>query len=64
MNFPAKIHRDSEHLEIDIAESLRLLWKQRGIVLLFSAISTAVAVTYVLLAEPQYKVQRYIRPVA
>ncbi|MDI2591261.1 Wzz/FepE/Etk N-terminal domain-containing protein [Pseudomonas sp. 681] len=64
MNFPAKIHRDSEHLEIDIAESLRLLWKQRGIVLLFSALSTAVAVTYVLLAQPQYKVQSYIRPVA
>ena len=64
MNFPAKIRPDAEHHEIDIAETLRILWKQRGIILLFAALSTSVAVAYVLLAQPQYKVQSYIRPVA
>ncbi|MBV7573773.1 chain-length determining protein [Pseudomonas sp. PDM32] len=64
MNFPAKISPDIEHHEIDVAELIRNLWKQRGIILLFTGLSTALAITYALTAEPQYKVQNYIRPVA
>lgn len=64
MNFPAKIHHETTYKEIDLAESLRVLWKQRGIILLFTSLSTAAAVTYVLMAQPQYKVQNNIRPVA
>ncbi len=64
MNLPAKIRPDTEHHEIDIAEIIRRLWKQRGIILLFTGLSTAIAATYALTAQPQYKVQNYIRPVA
>ncbi|PKH16626.1 chain-length determining protein [Pseudomonas sp. 43NM1] len=64
MNFPAKIQHDNGQHEIDIAELLRSLWKQRGIILIFTALSTSIAVTYALMAQPQYKVQNYIRPVA
>lgn len=64
MNAPAKTHPDTEHHEIDIAATFRSLWKQRGIILLFTGLSTSIAVTYALLAQPQYKVQSYIRPVA
>jgi LPS O-antigen subunit length determinant protein (WzzB/FepE family) len=64
MNFPEKVHHDIGQHEIDIAESLRSLWKQRGIILLFTALSTAIAVTYALTSQPQYKVQNYLRPVA
>jgi tyrosine-protein kinase Etk/Wzc len=64
MNFPTKIRPDIEHHEIDITEFLRDLWKQRSIILLFTGLSTAIAVTYALTAQPQYKVQNEIRPVA
>ena len=64
MNFPAKIPLGAEHHAIDITETIRNLWKQRGVVLLFAALSTSAAVAYVLLAQPQYKVQSDIRPVA
>ncbi|PWE47459.1 Wzz/FepE/Etk N-terminal domain-containing protein [Pseudomonas prosekii] len=64
MNFPAKIQHDNGQHEIDIAELLRSLWKQRGIILIFTALSTSIAVTYALMAQPQYKVQNYVRPVA
>ncbi|RON46211.1 chain-length determining protein [Pseudomonas frederiksbergensis] len=64
MNFPAKIPLGAEHHAIDITETIRSLWKQRGVVLLFAALSTSAAVAYVLLAQPQYKVQSDIRPVA
>lgn len=64
MNFPAKILHDAGQREIDIAELLRSLWKQRGVILIFTTLSTSIAVTYALMAQPQYKVQNYIRPVA
>jgi LPS O-antigen subunit length determinant protein (WzzB/FepE family) len=64
MNLPAKIRSENEHHEIDIPALLREIWKQRGIVLLFTGLSTAIAVTYALTAKPQYKVQNYITPVA
>ncbi|MFS2199788.1 Wzz/FepE/Etk N-terminal domain-containing protein [Pseudomonas sp. Pseusp3] len=64
MNFPTKIRPDIEHHEIDITEFLRDLWKQRSIILLFTGLSTAIAVTYALTAQPQYRVQNEIRPVA
>ncbi|VVQ07220.1 hypothetical protein PS934_03183 [Pseudomonas fluorescens] len=64
MNFPTKIRPDSERHEIDITEFLRDLWNQRRIILLFTGLSTAAAITYVLTAQPQYKVQNEIRPAA
>jgi LPS O-antigen subunit length determinant protein (WzzB/FepE family) len=64
MNLPAKIRPETERHEIDIAETIRGLWKQRGIILLFTGLSTAIAATYALTTQPQYKVQNYIRPVA
>ncbi|WP_223466017.1 Wzz/FepE/Etk N-terminal domain-containing protein [Pseudomonas sp. GL-RE-26] len=64
MNLPTKIRPDSERHEIDIAEFLHDLWKQRRIILLFTGLSTAAAVVYALTAQPQYKVQNEIRPVA
>ncbi len=63
MNLPANIRPDAEHHETDITETIQALWKQRGIILLFTALSTAIAVTYVLTTQPEYKVKNYIRPV-
>ena len=64
MNFPTKIHPESELHEIVIAEFLLDVWKQRRIILLFAGLTTAIAVTYTLTAKPQYIVQNEIRPVA
>ncbi len=63
MNLPANIRPDAEHRETDIVETIQALWKQRGVILLFTGLSTAIAVTYILTAQPEYKVKNYIRPV-
>ena len=63
MNTPAKIVYDNNLDKIEIREIVQSIWKQRAIVLLFTGIGFAAALTYASLVTPVYETSTSIRPV-
>lgn len=46
--------------EIDLLELVRILWKQKGLILLVTLISTMVGFAYISFTKPVYEVRAYI----
>lgn len=63
MNTPATVSYDSKLEGIDLREIVSSIWKQRAVVLLFTGIGFAAAVTYAMFVTPEYEVSTSIKPV-
>ncbi|MHC8396045.1 chain-length determining protein [Pseudomonas sp. LB3P93] len=63
MNTPANILHDNKLDVIEIREVVQSIWKQRAVVLLFTGIGFAAALTYASLVTPEFEISTSIRPV-
>jgi len=63
MNIPVNTIDTPRHEVVEVKELIGSLWDQRAIVLLFTALTVTAAISYALLATPEYEVETYVRPV-
>lgn len=63
MNIPANNIDTARQEVVEVKELIGSLWDQRAIILLFTALTVTAAISYVLLATPEYEVQTTVRPV-
>lgn len=63
MNIPVNTINTPRQEVAEVKELIGSLWNQRAIVLLFTALTVTAAITYTLLATPEYEAETYVRPV-
>jgi LPS O-antigen subunit length determinant protein (WzzB/FepE family) len=63
MNIPVNTIDTPRQEVVEVKELIGSLWDQRAIVLLFTALTVTVAISYALLATPEYEVETTVRPV-